>query len=139
MDTISTLKFCEYRKGTLDFLCIRFSFSILDLHKLNNQLRQYPEPFADAVVRLRETLLDTKAPTGMNLFNIVPSPLPSGPQILGSMPDDDGGLFGFARLEEAFDYIRRGKGLELPAHWRDNNLIPLSLPARIPFVQRSSP
>ena len=46
-----------------------------------------------------------------------PSPCPTGPEILASTPEDVDGLFQTADLSAVYNYLRGGKGLELPPHW----------------------
>lgn len=82
---------------------------------VSTKLREYPVPFANAIVRLRNDLI-TDAPTGL----CIPHILPSGPEILASALDDDEGLFAFADLGSAYTYLRSGKGLKLPEHWREH-------------------
>lgn len=101
---------------------------------------QYPEPFADRIVQLRQSLLDTRSNSEKAIFRALPCPLPSGPEILDPMPEDDGGLFGFADIKSAYDYLRGAKGLNLPKHWKvqDSYLLPRELPERVPLVKRRS-
>lgn len=89
---------------------------------------------------MRGKFFDTASNHEGNWYPILPRPCPTGPEILKVMPDDDGGLFGFADLKSAYDYMRAGKGLDLPKHWKiqDGFLLPPVLPPRTPFVSRRS-
>ena len=77
--------------------------------------REYPVPFANAIVRIRDDLIRV-APSGPCL----PIVFPSGPEILASALDDDEGLFAFADMGSAYTYLRSGKGLKLPEHWYEH-------------------
>ena len=77
------------------------------------QPRIYPTKFADAIVKLREPLLNSR------VTRLDPMDLPLGHHTVLSMPDDDNGLFAAADLRSVFHYLRCGKGLNVPRHWQD--------------------
>ena len=84
--------------------------------------RIYPVPFANAIVRIMDDLKWTRACH----LGMMPMDLPTGPTIVGSMPDTDD--FAQANLAECFAYLRGGKSLSLPKHWKD--IFPSFLPER---------
>lgn len=88
-----------------------------------NVLRIYPEPFADAVVRLADDLKRTRTDFGLQ----VPIRLPEGPEIVLATHNDDES-FAQADLASCFEYLRGGKNLLLPGHWRE--IIPELMPKR---------
>ena len=65
----------------------------------------------------------------------LPYPLPSGPQILESTPNDEEGLFATADLPAVYRYLRGGKSLRLPPHWQD--VLPHEIEASVPFLEKS--
>ncbi|CAL1147475.1 unnamed protein product [Cladocopium goreaui] len=73
----------------------------------------YPVPFAQRIVNIRGDLIQ-----GRPMEPLIPSPCPLGPQILSSTPEDVEGLFATADLGSVYRYLRGGKGLQLPPHWR---------------------
>lgn len=97
--------------------------------KVSNKLRTYPMPFAQAIVNLRDDLVASRP-----MEPVISHDLPSGPEILDSMPDDDGSLFSTADLSSCYRYLRCGKGLKLPQHWR--RFMPLEVPLTVPFLER---
>ena len=101
--------------------------------------RHYPERFADSVVRMRKSFFD-KCSNNRRQQVPVPESLPSSVEILDATREDDGGLFGFADLKAAYQYIRAAKGLQLPNDWRKPgmNLLPHDLPERVPLISRGS-
>lgn len=77
-------------------------------------LRQYPVPFAQAIVRLRKALLDTRPE------HLYPIELPPGlVSVRNAPPAHHDDLFTNARLQEVVVYLRAGKNLDLPKHWRE--------------------
>lgn len=82
-------------------------------------LRIYPEKFGDAIVRIRDDLMDSRA------HHSYIEPLPEGPETICSTPCD-AGLFAQADLAEVFNYLRAGKGLNLPNCYR--KVMPKLLP-----------
>ena len=76
--------------------------------------RTYPVPFAKKIVNIRKNLID-----GRPMEPMIPSPSPTGPEILMSTPEDEEGLFASADLGSVYKYLRGGKGLALPDHWRE--------------------
>ena len=84
------------------------------------ELRNYPRPFGDAIVRLRDDLVKGRA------FCKPPYPLPSGVSSVDASGDHDP-LFALARLPEVVKYLRLGKNLDLEAHWRDKITVPLDI------------
>ena len=97
----------------------------------NLQLREYPVPFADNIVKLREELISSRPHEPF--FG---DDLPSGPQILLSTPHDEEGLFATANLRGVYSYLRGGAGLRLPPHWRE--YMPHELPFPVPFLDRGT-
>ena len=93
----------------------------------NALLRIYPEPFADAVVRLLHDLSENRT----QFSSKVPVSSPTGPELLENMSffqqsrNED---FAQANLAEVFEYIRGGTGLNLPPYWK--SIVPSSLPKR---------
>ncbi len=75
-------------------------------------LRIYPGKFGDAIVHLREDLVNSRVDHDW------PSPTPAGVDTLMATPPDDG-LFRSADLLAVFRYLRGGKRLNLPKHWKE--------------------
>jgi len=84
------------------------------------ELRNYPRPFGDAIVRLRDDLVKGRA------FCKSPYPLPSGVSSVDASGAHDC-LFASARLPEVVKYLRLGKNLDLETHWRDKITVPLEI------------
>lgn len=77
------------------------------------ELRNYPRPFAQAIVRLRDDLVNR------GTRHSYPSPMPTGVSTVQAAWQDDEGLFKQARLSEVVAYLRLGSSLNLPKHWRE--------------------
>lgn len=77
--------------------------------------RHYPVPFAQAIVRIRQELIDGR------VHHEYPHPMPPGLDTVQRAPaaSEGDGLFKAARLEEVVAYLRAGTNLRLPKHWRD--------------------
>lgn len=73
----------------------------------------YPRPFAQAIVRLRDDLVNR------GTRHSYPSPMPTGVSTVQAAWQDDEGLFKQARLSEVIAYLRLGSSLNLPKHWRE--------------------
>lgn len=78
-------------------------------------LRTYPAPFGDAVLSLRQALIDGRE------HHLYPMSMPSGVETVrqAMAANSGGGLFEAAKLVEAVTYLRSGTHLQLPAHWRE--------------------
>lgn len=76
-------------------------------------VRHYPVPFGEAVTRLREDLLNTR------IYDVHPFPLPRTVPVFTSIPPERKELFEHANLLEVVKYLRYGKRLDLPKHWKD--------------------
>ena len=89
-------------------------------------LRIYPEPFAEAVLRMLDDLKENRTQVHQKL----PTPEPCGPEIISSMFRERhrNDQFPQANLAEAFKYIRGGTGLNLPKYWKE--IVPSFLPDR---------
>ena len=61
--------------------------------------------------------------------------MPTGPQILEATPSDQQGLFATADLGSVYLYLRGGKNLKLPDHWKP--YMPHSVPSSVPFLERA--
>lgn len=87
------------------------------------QLRNYPRPFGDAIVRLRDDLVNGRA------YLVSPDSVPTGISSVdaASRHQDVEPLFASARLPEVVKYLRLGKNLKLAAHWRDKITVPLDI------------
>ena len=124
-------KFWEYIKKHLIYMHAYLGFIEAKGMNFGKNLRTYPLPFANAIVNLRDDLISSRP------MEHVPShDLPSGPQILAGMPDDDAGLFSFADLSSCYRYLRCGKGLKLPQQW--HRFMPLEVSPTVPFLERDS-
>ena len=77
--------------------------------------RHYPVPFAQAIVRIRQELIDGR------VHHEYPHPMPPGVDTVQRAPtaSEGDGLFKAARLGEVVTYLRAGTNLRLPKHWRD--------------------
>ena len=80
------------------------------------QLREYPVKFGFRIVDLFIDL--TKSARGQPGL---PSEIPNAQESFQGMPDESGALQ-FAQMDEVFNYLRRGKHLQIPDSWK--NLIP---------------
>ena len=89
------------------------SNAVLLIISLSFFFRTYPVPFAERIVNIRGDLIQ-----GRPMEPLIPSPCPLGPEILSSTPEDVEGLFATADLSSVYRYLRGGKGLQLPPHWR---------------------
>ena len=77
--------------------------------------RIYPDAFGQFIANILEELIQNKGGCPD-----VPSPVPSGPETLASCTSEgETGLFEFADLAPAFEYLRGGKGLRIPALWKE--------------------
>ena len=88
------------------FVPIQFTMLENCLH-----LRNYPAKFGDAIVRLREDLVASR------IHHSYPSPVPPGVETVDATPLDQG-LFSTANLMDVVKYLRYGKNLNLPDHWK---------------------
>lgn len=69
-------------------------------------------PFAQKLVDLYLDLVTS--PRGQAPY---PDPVPPALQSYQCLPEDCEGLR-WAQLDAVYNYLRRGKDLEIPAHWR---------------------
>ena len=75
-------------------------------------LREYPVRFGFKIADLYDSL--TGSGRGRAPF---PKDIPSAIESFEGMPDDSG-MFHHAKLDEVFNYLRRGKHLRIPDPWK---------------------
>ena len=122
--------------NTIPVWCTNFAFIYVDL--ILAPSRNYPQRFGDAVLRLRDDLLENQTNSMKNLFRsqCYREPLPLGPEIMRMRDEaaDHEGLFAFAGLPSIYKYARGCKYLNLPVHWKE--MFPLTIPDPVSFNER---
>jgi len=72
-------------------------------------------------------MLDDLIERRPSIHSVQPFGISPGPSLIHAMLDVNSD-FAQAHLAEAFQYIRGGKGLDLPSHWK--TIVPSFLPKR---------
>ena len=94
---------------------------------LQHQLREYPVPFGNRLVDLFTELITTAKG-----WTPLPSPLPPAIESFQQMSVDDHGLgLEYAALDEVYKYLRFGKHLKIPKHWREHVPKEPPMPAKL--------
>ena len=92
---------------------------IYGLYWVPVHLRQYPVRFGFKIVDLYSDLVTSALGKAT-----LPTVIPPAMQSYEGMPDDIGAL-DYAQMVDVFNYLRQGKGLIIPNHWK--HLVPKPL------------